>query len=648
MNITLQHPYKSIENLETEDLPDFALLIGRNGSGKTQLLEALNEGQAVISGISSDDTELHNMSSFLPPNSGGGIRRANHFARITADAYLNSVPKGQSPIEEAAEIFDEFTSDIERESGAEACAEFVKSLISEIQQLQDFTIFGADGAGSNFMQTLYRRVLEPFDPHQEERQRMRRQNQSFRSFEGNQAALISAAMKLAAKLPHRLTIDDILNAIHYEGQMLSNSISEVFVAYKVDEYAWAHERIETENTNFAELIKEYRNHYLPPWVALRNILESMRDAAGDDGLFDFDFDDPDEYQLNMANFAQFTFKAEMTNRTTGARYDLDSLSSGEKVLMALCIASFNQYLGRRMPKLLLLDELDAVLHPSMVAALVRTLKTLYVANGTKILMTTHSAMTAAALEDSDIYRVSRSGWRVKVSSTTRSQAINELSEGFATADVGLKIAAYDAAKVTILTEGNNSKHLKKWVDLNFPTEVHVFEELGEHTSAQQLLEYGRLLGRVNTNTHFVVVWDCDAKSQAETLRDELPSAAKVTPYAFALRQDNTIIRRGIENIYDEKLLEPYSTTTKRDDGTLLGRGFDNSRKTEFANHVLQHGTAEYFTHIQDLHGIIKGILETIPATSQSEYEEGSPASNGRNPDLLASAQHTGKYKVVLE
>ncbi len=33
--IELNHPYRSIEDLESKDLPDFAVLIGRNGAGKT-------------------------------------------------------------------------------------------------------------------------------------------------------------------------------------------------------------------------------------------------------------------------------------------------------------------------------------------------------------------------------------------------------------------------------------------------------------------------------------------------------------------------------------------------------------------------------------------------------------------------------------
>ena len=415
-------------------------------------------------------------------------------------------------------------------------------------------------------------------------------------------------MKLTDKLPHELTHDDIMRASHYEGNTLSNSISAVFAAYKADQFIWAHKRVEKEHVRFDDLIAEYRTNYPPPWEILRKILSEMREAAGDAGLFDFEFSDPEDYKLDMGNYEGFSFTAEMTNRSTGTQYNLDSLSSGEMVLMTLCLVSFSQYLGRRRPKLLLLDELDALLHPSMVAALVRTLRTLFVTRDTKVLITSHSPMTVAALDESDIFRVVRTGGQVNVSPTTKLEAISELSEGLATVDVGLRIAAYEGARVTILTEGHNTKHLKRWAGLNFPDEVHVMGELEQHSNDDQLLSYGRLLAKMNTNTHFVIVWDCDAAKKAETLRRELPDAAKVTPFAFKTRNDNTIAPKGIENNYDDSILEPYSITTTRSDGTVLGRGFQSNRKTEFANHVLREGTPQYFTHFQDLHDIVARIL----------------------------------------
>ncbi|EMO62625.1 hypothetical protein LEP1GSC133_1794 [Leptospira borgpetersenii serovar Pomona str. 200901868] len=41
--------YKSLKNFKWENIPDFAVITGLNGSGKTQLLEALNGGEEISS-----------------------------------------------------------------------------------------------------------------------------------------------------------------------------------------------------------------------------------------------------------------------------------------------------------------------------------------------------------------------------------------------------------------------------------------------------------------------------------------------------------------------------------------------------------------------------------------------------------------------
>ncbi len=617
MKIEIIQAYQSIHAIQATELPDFAVLIGRNGAGKTQLLEALKSGNAQIAGVGKEDIAGFNMDSFRSPDSGVGTRTSNQFARETADTYLNGTPNEPSPVRIAEQVFSQFTDQIARVSGTGKREEFIANLREMVGQLPDFTIFPQSRPDDSYEEAFYAQVMEPLIPQENDRKH-RQQRTPPTSCGGNPAILISLAMKLSRKLPHELKHDDIILAGQYEGSIISNVVSEVFATYKVDQFIWAHKRIETETIPYATVLAEYRRKYPPPWDILRHALATMRAAAGDDGLFDFEFSDPDQYKLNMGNFEQFQFQTQMTNRTSGAQYDLHSLSSGEKVLMALCLSSFNQQIGRRRPKLLLLDELDAVLHPSMVTALVTTLKELYVAHGTKVLLTSHSPMTVAALAETEIFRMVRTGGRVRIGPTTKIDAIDELSEGIATVDAGLRIAAFDDAQVTILTEGDNARHLKRWVELSFAEGVHVFDQLNQHTSKSQLLSYGRLLGSMDPATHFVIVWDCDAAGEAQTLRNELRQGAKVTPFAFKRRRDNQIARRGIENNYDDSVLKPYAITKTDSGGRVLACEFNNSKKTDFADHVRQCGTREYFVHFEELRGVVSSILATGFATRTSE------------------------------
>jgi len=508
MKIELTQHHKSIQGIETPDLPDFAVLIGRNGAGKTQLLTALKEGDAQIAGVQPHDIDLFDMSSFQAANSGVGTRGSDSFAKSTADTFLTATPDGPSPAQTAKGIFDQFTD----EFGADESQEIVANVREGVRQLPDFALFpkSLSDDGTTYVRSIHRQVIAPLMPPVDNRRGRQQQTPSPTSCNGSPAILISLAMKLTGKLPHELDRDDIMLAGRYEGSIISNAVSEIFASYKIEQFIWAHRQVEIESVLYPTLLDRYRQGHPPPWDTLREVLSAMRVAAGDDGLFDFEFSDPDGFALHMGNYEQFRFQTQMTNRTSGAQYNLDSLSSGEKVLMALCISSFNQQLGRRRPQLLLLDELDAVLHPSMVTALVTTLRTLFVARGTRVLMTSHSPMTVAALSEKDIFRVVRKGGNVRIEPTTKTDAIDELSEGIATVDMGLRIAACEQAQVTILTEGHNAKHLKRWVELNFPSGVHVFDKLPHRTSKGELRMYGQLLGVMDSTTHFVIVWDWDA------------------------------------------------------------------------------------------------------------------------------------------
>ena len=84
LEITLQHRYASIRALTCPELPDFAVLTGRNGAGKTQLLQALKNESAIVKGIPPHEIESYDLTSFRIPNSGADNSQTRHFAKTTA------------------------------------------------------------------------------------------------------------------------------------------------------------------------------------------------------------------------------------------------------------------------------------------------------------------------------------------------------------------------------------------------------------------------------------------------------------------------------------------------------------------------------------------------------------------------------------
>ena len=607
MRLKLKRPYLSIKQMDDFDLPDFSVLVGRNGVGKTQLLDAVAQGSISVEGWAGQRIEKFDMNSFQPKDSGRAGWSDSTFPQGTIMQYFAGT-SGDAPVKVARDIFEKVLRDFGLDETEEEQHNFENILRGEIKKLSDFQIFG-DIQGNDAVRTysslILREVLGNLSP--EHGSRGRRDN-----VRGNPAVLVSLAMKLSGKLPHELSPEDISRAARYEGGTIANQLSQIFTNYKVGQYSWAHTESEASEKSVQALMAEYRENNCPPWVTLREHLDQMRQASDDPELFNFEFSDPEGDRLIHPDHQQYTFEAKFTNRSTGDSYSVESLSSGEKILISLCLATFNKAMGRRQPALVLLDELDAVLHPSMISALLAGLKDLFVSNGTRVIMATHSVTTVSMLEEGEIYRVMRTGGRVAVQPVSKAEAVSELSEGLATIDTGLRIlASKDPKPITILTEGNNALHLKKWANLFYPDHVGVFDGLPDKTGKNQLLTYGQLLDKMDVNSHFLIVWDCDAEAVAKKLSGELGGSRKVTAFSFK-EHENQIANNGIENKYDEDILEDYTTiASDAATGHEISRSMSGQNKKDFAQHVVSEGTPEYFRHFGDFEEVVEKILEKI-------------------------------------
>ena len=606
MHLVFKQPHLSISAMNDVHLPAFAVVIGRNGVGKTQLLDAIAQDHISVSGIPQSEIVKYDINTFKPQDATQAAWGNCLFAERTAEHYFSGRP-GKVPFEIAEEVFSNTLQALNIADDPTARAEFEHALRQQVRQLPDFKCFhkfGGVEAVVSYSAEILRKVIEPLKS-QKPRERSKTASPTCG---GDSAILLSLSMKLTGKLPHELERDDILHAAYYEGDTIANKLSQAFARYKVEQYSWAYTQSQAGKDTVQNLLALYRRSRTPPWVLLRENLDQLRKESDDPQLFDFEFSDPETDELVFAVHTQYSFKAVFRNRTTGASYSLSSLSSGEKILMALYLAAFNQRMGQGRPRLLLFDELDAVLHPSMISSLIRGLKSQFVDQGTQVIMATHSITTVSLLEDGEIYRLVRDGSRVDIQPAAKSEAVSELSEGLATIDTGLKvIASKRSAPIMILTEGHNALHLKKWASLFFPSQVDVFEGLPTKTGKDQLLTYGQFLAKVTANSHFLIVWDCDAKSKATQLASELPEAANVTAFAFDQRE-NTIAPKGIENKYEEGILTPYSNKVVDNKDVELRRSLDSKKKTDFARYVFEKGTREDFAHFGDLHTTVTRIL----------------------------------------
>lgn len=110
------------------------------------------------------------------------------------------------------------------------------------------------------------------------------------------------------------------------------------------------------------------------------------------------------------------YELKLQSKLTGDRIPPGDLSSGEKMLLVLVLWLYNSQHHGRFPKLLLLDEPDANLHPSMTRQFLNVVKEVLVAKyGVRVIMTTHSPSTVALAPEGSVFEMSRASPRMRKS-----------------------------------------------------------------------------------------------------------------------------------------------------------------------------------------------------------------------------------------
>jgi energy-coupling factor transporter ATP-binding protein EcfA2 len=411
MQLTFVSPYLSIKAFPEISLPDFTLITGPNGAGKTHLLQALASGKIRTDLVSEPSAEIRyfDWNSLVPQKTGlftsDMLTQLRTSVLQTVENLRNSRPTLIDETVQACRaqgVPDEYFEDIERLFQMDV-ADFERILglpenASRVRVSLNAITARANRSAINHFPVDQRQEIED----------------------------IANSFKLPIQLIQQKHIFSSDLPVWGKNEFFKQSFARLFVAYR-DLYLdnqFAQFQKEKGGADIDALSDEefFAQYGVPPWDFVNTALKNA-------GL-DFEINKPDILRRNP-------YQAKLTNKLTGAEIGFTQLSSGEKILTSFAFCVYYATDRRQistLPKLLLLDEIDAPLHPSMTRNLIATItQTLVRDFNIKVVATTHSPSTVALAPEEAIYTMRP--YERGLIKTSKADALNILTVGVPTLSI---------------------------------------------------------------------------------------------------------------------------------------------------------------------------------------------------------------------
>ncbi|TLD84869.1 AAA family ATPase [Helicobacter trogontum] len=412
-----------------ENIPQFAVITGENGAGKTALLEQINQ-----SSLSSDygNKKIFDIS--------------NHFEiKFITDIALKN----------PAYTFDKYTL----EGIQTACR-----VILDIKKNNNIVAI----ANRNFQVTHGKQIsLEDFiknntnqlDEAEKRTFKVWRDTiiDIFKRYEG----FFKRHNMTKEKLLFEMTEDEIeawLNSLNdinleskpmiFEEELLVNTFGNYFI--KFENYKRTLEqKVENQNKTIKEIYKMAESKVgKNPLDRINEILQKYYS----------------KYNIAVKRDITSEIKLFCREVNTDIEVPLDSLSLGEQIIIHLVLW---QYENTTLDSLvLLLDEPDSHLNPKMAKMLIDILKNVVVKEfGCQVIMTTHSLSSVAYCDDEDLFYMENG----EIKKIDKKQAIENLTDGVMTFNTAMGIIEQiqTSSKPTLLVEGSLDKiHIENFYKLS--------------------------------------------------------------------------------------------------------------------------------------------------------------------------------------
>lgn len=452
MRLSFLRIHKSIASFPETELPNFVVLTGVNGAGKSHLLEAIENGSMQI-----DDIVVNNQTR--------PIRRFD---------WANLIPQDTG-------AFAPYQITQERHGFWNEISQYIKEYRPQISQtLQQLNQFDLDKLEISEIISLTpeRLILTGRTPEQA--------NQIVQAI---QSATSSASQNVAA----RFTQNDPNNRPRLVSLFQKNT-NKPFIAFEENDFydyfpsSW--QPIDMFQQSFGRLFADYQSNWLknrnryvanfdgedvtflnddefvdkygePPWDFVNSVLEAAN--------LDFRINHPPKYDDRP-------YEPILTDKVRKSQVKFNDLSSGERVLMSFALCLY--YAGDRRqivdyPKILLFDEIDAPLHPSMTQSLLSTIQDVLVdRHGIKVILTTHSPSTVALAPEESLYAMYKTDQK-RMQKTTKDKALSILTTGVPT--------------LSIDYENRRQVFVESHYDVQFYERL--YEKLREHLIAEVSLTF---------------------------------------------------------------------------------------------------------------------------------------------------------------
>lgn len=348
MRIKINQNYKSFISGKEVELPDFTVLTGKNGSGKSHFLSSLAE----------------------------------------KDIAVINDEKGIIPVESIKYIqFNGLNPEIKQSCDHSMLNNSIKQIythLNEIQRRYQNNLVAKDDIKKQFSDKWY--TFRGID---------KKIGECYRQ------AVFNIAEKIGKSID-KINENDIRQYIDFsdleDSDAFSGQFATIFKAYQIaydqNEYNQYRKIQKNEDVTFYDETKFIELYGPKPWEFVNSILKEAN--------LPYIVNNPENDNRDSV------FRFALINPELNIQIQPSDLSTGERVLMSLAMAIYNSSKSIIKNRVLLIDEPDAPLHPEFSKFLIDTLKNHIVKKaGIKVIITTHSPTTVAIADEDTIFEMSK-------------------------------------------------------------------------------------------------------------------------------------------------------------------------------------------------------------------------------------------------